>query len=403
MPSDIGTSAPLVLFRHANGLVSARLAGWGLASDRSGFGVRWRTVVGRLFCILAGLLVPLLLAELFFRVGGAVAPGDYQTTELTAASDLFERQNLANRAGWKRSSEFETYVRINSHGLRGPEVPYEKPADTFRVLVVGDSFTFGAQVNEEQTFVSRLQGYLRDRVHRAGMDQSKIETINGGVDGWSTINELAWLKAEGVRYDPDLVLLMFYTGNDPGENFDRLKAVKRATGGLEDDTSTWLRDLRRTLAQSSALYSVFETGVIAKLTPQADTGDQLDPSVIQKRRSMDPDRKARGWEMSGSLIKQMREHCADRRIGLVVVGIPTLELVENPDRDLTPIVAIGQQAGAPVFELAEPFRAAAASSTEDLYYPKDRHWTALGHDLAADVVASALVNGGFIVPRAAAP
>src|SRR4051812_42537972 len=138
MSSDIRASAPLALFHHAVGpglddLTDAS-AHQGGAHPRQ----RWRAIGARVLCMVAGLLVPLLLAELFFRFAGAAAPGDYQTAELTAASDLFERQNLANRAGWKRSPEFETYVRVNSHGLRGPEIPYEKPADTFRVLVVGD-------------------------------------------------------------------------------------------------------------------------------------------------------------------------------------------------------------------------------------------------------------------------
>src|SRR4051812_21804534 len=188
MSSDIRASAPLALSRHAVGLGSDDRTEVSALRTGAHRHQRWRTIGGRALCIVAGLLVPLLLAELFFRFAGAVAPGDYQTSELTAASDLFERQNLANRAGWKRSPEFVTYVRVNSHGLRGPDVPYEKPADTFRVLVVGDSFTFGAQVNEEETFVNRLPGYLSERLKQAGQDAVTIETINGGVDGWSTVN-----------------------------------------------------------------------------------------------------------------------------------------------------------------------------------------------------------------------
>jgi len=352
-------------------------------------------------CVLAGLLVPLLLAELVFRFAGGAAPGDYQTDELTVASSLFERQNLVSHAGWKHTSEFSTYVRVNSHGLRGPEIPYEKPPGTFRVLVVGDSFTFGAQVNEEQTFVDRLAGYLQSHLSEGGQDTIRIQTLNGGVDGWSTVNELAWLKVEGVRYAPDLVVLMFYTGNDPGENFDRLKAVKRATGTVEPDQPDVLRDVRQMLAQHSALYAMIESGVIAKLQSPPDPGDVMDPAELRKRRSIDADRKDRGWEISGNLLGQMRATCAERGIGFVVVGIPTLEHVQNPDRPPTPIGAIGLGAGAPILDLSEPFRVAAASSPVDLYFPKDRHWTAVGHDLAADVVASELIDRGLVGMRTA--
>ena len=62
----------------------------------------------------------------------------------------------------------------------------------------------------------------------------------------------------------------------------------------------------------------------------------------------------------------------------------------------TPIGAIGRDAGAQVVDLLEAFRAASASSPSPLYYPKDKHWTALGHDLTADHVAGELLGRGYL-------
>ena len=355
--------------------------------------------VGRIVVVLVGLLVPLVIAELAFRHAGALAPGEYQTADLNAASDIYGRQNLANRAGWKKSSEFTTHVRVNSSGLRGPEIPYSKPAATYRVLVLGDSFTFGAQVHEEETFVSRLERYLERGAARAGLDGRRIQTINAGVDGWSTINALAWLKTEGVRYAPDLVVLMFYTGNDPGENFDRMKAVKRIAGPSEPTSGLPAPEVRRWLAQSSALYAVVESGVVAKLQPAPEPDDRPDPSLLNVRRSADGDRKQRGWELSATLLRQLREHCDERNVGLLVVGIPTVEHVANADRPPTSIRPIGADAGASVVDLLDTFRSASAASPSPLYYPRDKHWTALGHDLAADHVAGELIGRGYLTDR----
>lgn len=353
-------------------------------------------VAGRVVVVLIGLCLPIGIAEILFRQSGAIAPGEYQTADLNAASELYGRQNLANRAGWKKSGEFTTHVRVNSSGLRGPEIPYAKPERAFRVLVVGDSFTFGAQVHEEETFVSKLEAYLERGAARAGLDGRRIQTINAGVDGWSTINALAWLKSEGVRYGPDLVVLMFYTGNDPGENFDRLKAVKRISGAPEPTSTLPAADLRRWLAQTSALYAVVESGVVAKLQPAPEPEDVPDVTLLKERKSADADRKQRGWELSGTLVQQMRELCDARDIGLLVVGIPTVEHVLNADRPPTPIRAIGREAGAPVVDLLDTFRAASAAAPSPLYYPKDKHWTALGHDLAAEHVAGELIERGFL-------
>jgi hypothetical protein len=216
---------------HATGTLSASAEAAVVSAQERPAGAahawRWRTILGRAAAFTGGILTPLLVLEVVLGVGGAVAPGDYQTVDLSAASEQFGRVNIANRAGAKRTSEFSTHVRLNSKGLRGPEIPYAKPAGTYPALVIGDSFTFGAQVEEEETFVARLPEHLRAGAAHDGIAVPEIETINGGVDGWNTYNELAWLQAEGIRYQPDLVILMFYAGNDPGENFDWMKALNR--------------------------------------------------------------------------------------------------------------------------------------------------------------------------------
>src|SRR5215207_4791266 len=149
---------------------------------------RYSRILGRFAAVLGGVMAPVLMLEIFLRVGGAIAPGEYQTADLNAASEQFGRLNTANRAGAKRTGEFSTHVRVNSKGLRGPEIPYTKPAGVYRVLVLGDSFTFGAQVEEDDTLVVRLAEHLRAAAARAGSAITEVETINGGVDGWNTHN-----------------------------------------------------------------------------------------------------------------------------------------------------------------------------------------------------------------------
>ena len=202
---------------------------------------------------------------------------------------MFGRLNMVNQAGWKRSSEFSTHVRVNSKGLRGPEIPYSKPDGKDRVLVVGDSFTFGAQVEEDETFVARLGAYLHAGDAQAGIEPGSVETINAGVDGWNTINELSWLKAEGIKYAPDMVILMFYVGNDP---------VRISTGSRPSNEPS-LRQAPLRIARSDGFGVHLRVsprctpssnpGIVAKLGASAPSDDPPDSLTLVTRRSIDPE------------------------------------------------------------------------------------------------------------------
>lgn len=92
--------------------------------------------------------------------------------------------------------------RISSQGVRGPERTVPKPHGVHRILILGDSVTFGYYVPEELTFVALLETALR-RLDPA------VEVINGGVGGYNTHNEISWLKERGLAFEPDVVVLAF--------------------------------------------------------------------------------------------------------------------------------------------------------------------------------------------------
>jgi len=99
------------------------------------------------------------------------------------------------------------YVCTNSKGIRGEdEYDYSKPKGKSRILVLGDSFTFGEEVNDIETFSSVLQEKLPD-----------VEVINFGVFGYGHDQMLIYLKEEGIKYKPDLIILGF-VGDDMRRN-----------------------------------------------------------------------------------------------------------------------------------------------------------------------------------------
>ncbi len=99
------------------------------------------------------------------------------------------------RATSKRTGNRVTYC-INEKGLRDDDVPYEKPEGAFRVVLLGDSRSFGFGVPIEQHFSRILEGYF-----------DNLDVINMAVDGYGIDQALLMLEMEGFKYQPDLVMV----------------------------------------------------------------------------------------------------------------------------------------------------------------------------------------------------
>jgi hypothetical protein len=95
-------------------------------------------------------------------------------------------------------------IRTNALGLRGPDPQPVGDRPALRVLSLGESTTFGAFVEEHQTYSAVLQQLLRTELEPAGCD---VQVINAGVEGWSVWQSRTWLEQEGMALEPDLVLV----------------------------------------------------------------------------------------------------------------------------------------------------------------------------------------------------
>ena len=90
-------------------------------------------------------------------------------------------------------------INTNSHGIRSlQEIDYEKPTGKIRILILGESFTFGTEVGDEETYPAFLQKYL-----------PQADVINFGVFGYGFDQMLLYLKEFGLKYHPDIVVIPF--------------------------------------------------------------------------------------------------------------------------------------------------------------------------------------------------
>ncbi|RME25288.1 MAG: hypothetical protein D6798_09335 [Deltaproteobacteria bacterium] len=369
------------------------------------FAVTRRSLPGRLALLAVGCLLALGLGEVLSRrIGGT--QGDFLlaggrsdgTASLIEPDPTLLWRLRRNAVATVSGLEFRTTVRTNDLGLRGPPVTPPAPG-TVRVLLVGDSFTLGAQVDESQTMAARLQALLAARTPRP------VEVFNGGVDGYGT--RQATLRVEEVvrPLSAKVVVLNFFLGNDLWENarFEARKAELAAGRPGRAKPPVGLADR---LAAHSHLFAR------ARATWSAWTGRV--PEAIRQRYAEElalfttapvPEDVRRA---TADALQAHADTCARRGLRCLVTLIPPAFAVAT-DRAAPTLRAYGIDPATmdldaparlvtalmpdslPVVDLTPALRAATQAGTRTSF-AYDGHWTAAGHQVAAEATVDAVLD-----------
>lgn len=94
-------------------------------------------------------------------------------------------------------------VVTNSRGIRNEEFETDKPENTTRVLIIGDSYAFGWGVNRSDRFSNLLEKKLNEE------SENTYQVINSGVPGYGMEDYFLYLKHRGLKYNPDIVVVNF--------------------------------------------------------------------------------------------------------------------------------------------------------------------------------------------------
>jgi hypothetical protein len=99
-------------------------------------------------------------------------------------------------------------IHINAFGMRSRNIAAEKPAGTFRILMLGDSTLYGGSyLDQNQTYASRLEELLNQKLSALPNSPRQVEVLSMGVNGWGPQHELAYLQEFGL-FHADLVMVM---------------------------------------------------------------------------------------------------------------------------------------------------------------------------------------------------
>ena len=148
-------------------------------------------------------------------------------------------------------------VQTNSWGLRGPEISKLKPAGVFRVALLGDSFAFGWGVKQDESFAHKLQELLQQELVRRSKDPMRVdsedikqvEVLNFGVPGYSTFQQVAHFRREGLSFSPDAVIVYFIE-NDFGLPY----FLDTQAGALQEATSFVSRMFKEPKSENITLH-----------------------------------------------------------------------------------------------------------------------------------------------------
>jgi len=362
---------------------------------------RWVRLFAPALLLVLSTAAALGLAELTLRL---LNPQIFPTTPgglFTNLDDGF-RVLTPGFQGTISRAEFNAPVQISDFGVRGPG-PGPRRANTFRLLLLGDSQTFGFGVLDHETYPARLQELLADKY-----PDLDIQVVNAGVPGYGTVDELEWLRRRGAEVDPDLIMSQFLSVND----FDINRTSPLAASVLAESA------LPETPAMADAEPVAAEPGrpsVSARI---------VDSIQSMKRRShvitlVSESASYIGMRMGllGGVAAMWGEDFtpedADLTTRLLVLLARQAEAMEVPvvllyttgkaqviagEGEPLPsaavVAAAAAKADVPWIDMLTELRA--RSDRQELYFVRDGHWTAAGHQAVAEVLAERLPALGVL-------
>jgi lysophospholipase L1-like esterase len=329
-------------------------------------------------------------------------------------SDLFPYDLTPNARSAHVTREFRTPISINSLGYRDDEFEADKSARA-RVLVIGDSFTFGYGCAADEAYPNVIEARLNE-----AMGPGSVEVINAGFAACNYPDTYyLYLKERGLDLDPDLILVGLFVGND----FDHGLAGEHAWPSV-DEEGLPLR-IENTLFRVDDGYWVSRRPILRYRLPLVRNSHlaQVLISALKRARPSAPvmlfnqwmyrreyaDRTLEAVEKVENLLAATADLARARGVPIVFLIIPTREQIhperygfeshpfmvdcdlEKPQRVVGRIL---EDRGLSAFDLLPAVRE--ASEEASLYYDLDQHWNSRGQRVAGEAIAAFLLDQGLL-------
>jgi hypothetical protein len=300
--------------------------------------------------------------------------------------------------------DFSYVQRVNNLGLRGQDTTLEKPDGTYRILMLGDSFTMGKGVEDDETFSVLLEHLLQAKLSACG--GPRIEVLNAGTDSYAPVLSYIHLKRDLVALDPDLVIENLDASDLIQEAAYRKQAVLGEEGEVvavpqheSDDTAyEKIRDwTSRNLFFTRALLYYANRSLGHRELTVRQVVIEASPETIAHTLEGDIDRREQWDDIFDSLVR-MKRLSEEKGFAFLLTVYPWAHQVSDtewvPGRfmlmtqgakpsavSLNTVKALSATSGIELLDLFPVFKS--YQGKESLYFAHDMHWTPDGNALVA--------------------
>lgn len=284
--------------------------------------------------------------------------------------------------------DIDRLLLVNGQGFHDQDEFVDSPAldGAYKILALGDSFTYGASAEVGRSFVELIEAGIQER--GPGI------VWNTGIPGTGTRQALATLETLFPIMEPDVVVLGFFVGNDFSDNLYPLDIFQVVTDGqqamfvaqyeLLDDGDAEKLSLQDAYLRANG-QPIGSGGSIEILVRSTSLGSGA-IRAAQKVRERLPGREAEStqWERSvaetGQLIGEIDDYVASHDAHLVVLIIPDGERFSHQGEHYAEIVRILEEQS---IDYVDPL---SVLVEDDYTLPPDQHWNNAGHEKVAQLL-----------------
>jgi len=276
-------------------------------------------------------------------------------------------------------------MNINALGQRGLKtVPIKRKDDHLRILVIGDSYSFGPNVTDEETYAAVLRdSFLPD-----------AEVVNLAVSGYGTDQQILLYERDGVPYEADIVVLGFFT-HDMSRNGRQFRFYAKPIFEIRDQDLV-LADVE--IPSPTDLIGFYTSGQRSIRTHGSYVFEYLHQEWKGLMRH-GPKASTPEWAVTEKILERFhrRAHAQGSEPFLLVIHHE--QFLETDDCRSAEIAALlvkkAEALGMKYLDLGPIFRENNTKEDDPLYYG---HWTSRGHRIAAEALYRALVDASLVTP-----
>ncbi len=305
--------------------------------------------MSKLKTFLANILILVVVSGITFGIAEIVTRSLYKdTTEMfpryhtDAQYGDFTLRRIIPDSEFSHTSIDGTWKFItNKQGFRNyQDFEYAKPENTVRIVSLGDSQTQGIEADQDYTYSSIVEKYLKARGVNA-------EVFNTGVSGFSNAEALVLLEQELIKYKPDFVILGFFA-NDYQDNINagiyrlddnqELEVAKNMhIPGVKIQNVIYKIPGVKWLSENSYFYSSLFNNMWAYFKNKRNDGAADEVAVATKEKFSDDE-----INLTAALIKRINEVSHEMGAQLIILDIPQVESLDRSKpsvvEELLPVV-----------------------------------------------------------------